>query len=68
MTVQDAFQLRSLLEELHDEFVHVRSTPDDSLTCELTAEQLHAQGAVPPADLGVNAHVLRLHGRCEGVG
>lgn len=65
MTVQDALQLRK---KLDGEFVHVRPTPDDSLTCELAAQQLHAQGAVPPADLGVNAHVLRLHGRCEGVG
>lgn len=39
-----------------------------SLTWQLAAEQLHAQGAVPPADLGVNAHVLGFNWRGEGAG
>lgn len=37
-------------------------------TCELAAQQLHPEGAVPPAHLGVQPHVLRLDGRREGVG
>ena len=38
------------------------------LTCEFAAQQLHAQGAVSSTDLGVDAHVLTLDGRGEGVG
>ncbi len=37
-------------------------------TCELTAQELHAQCAVLPADLWVNADVLRFDWRTEGVG
>lgn len=37
-------------------------------TCELAAQQLHPEGAVPPAHLGVQPDVLSLDGRCEGVG
>lgn len=37
-------------------------------TCELTAQQLHPEGAVPPAHLGVQPDVLGLDGRREGVG
>lgn len=39
-----------------------------TLTWQLAAEQLHAQGAVPPADLRVNAHVLGFNRRGEGAG
>lgn len=37
-------------------------------TCELAAQQLHPEGAVPPAHLGVQPDVLSLDGRREGVG
>lgn len=37
-------------------------------TCEFTAQQLHPEGAVPPAHLGVQPDVLGLDGRREGVG
>ncbi len=37
-------------------------------TCELTAQELHSQCAVLPADLWVNADVLRFDWRTEGVG
>lgn len=43
-------------------------TMSSSLTWQLTAEQLHAQGAVPSADLGINAHVLGCNWRGEGAG
>lgn len=37
-------------------------------TCELAAQQLHPEGAVPPAHLWVQPDVLSLDGRREGVG
>lgn len=37
-------------------------------TCELTAQELHSQCAVFPADLWVNADVLRFNRWAEGVG
>lgn len=39
-----------------------------AFTWQLAAEQLHTQGAVPPADLGVNADVLGFDRRGEGAG
>ena len=39
-----------------------------SPTCEVTAQQFHAQGAVSPAELGVNADVLGFDWWREGVG
>ena len=38
-----------------------------SLTCEVTAQQLHSQGAVSPAELWVDADVLCFDWWREGV-